>query len=96
MTGIQQTAFDRAAEVVLRRFGQELKLADGHPALTPAEPLISGRLGFSSFSFVRAVIAVEDEVEVELADDVFDTVHRCGTIGDVIGVVTRALEQEGR
>ncbi|MEO3783703.1 acyl carrier protein [Actinocorallia sp. B10E7] len=89
MSGMTTT--DRALEVVLRQFGQELKLAADDPALTPEEPLVSGRLGFSSFSFVRAVIAIEDEVEVELADEVFDTVHRCGTIGDVIGVVARAL-----
>lgn len=90
MSGMTTT--DRALEVVLRRFGQELGLAADDPALAPEEPLVSGRLGFSSFSFVRAVIAVEDEVEVELADEVFDTVHRCGTIGDVIGVVARALD----
>jgi acyl carrier protein len=87
---------DRSQEVVLRIFGRELGLPPDSPALTIDEPLVSDRLGFSSFSFVRAVIAVEDEVEVEFADEVFDTVHRSGTIGDVVRVVRDALARAGK
>jgi acyl carrier protein len=84
-----------ALDVVQRVFGHELGLAPGSPALDASEPLISDRLGFSSFSFVRAVIAVEDEVGEELADEVFTAVHRSGTIGDVARVVAEALAAPG-
>jgi acyl carrier protein len=84
-----------ALDVVLRVFGAQLGLPPGSPGLEEAEPLVSGRLGFSSFSFVRAVIAVEDEVGTEIADEVFNSVHRNGTIGDVARVVAQALGQEG-
>lgn len=82
-----------ALAIVQRVFGRELNLPADSPVLDPSEPLASDRLGFSSFSFVRAVIAVEDEVEVELADDVFNAVHRSGTIADVARVVGAALGQ---
>ncbi len=85
----------RALKVVQRVFGEELGLAAGHPALDATEPLVSDRLGFSSFSFVRAVIAVEDEVGEELADEVFSAVHRSGTVGDVARVVAEALVAAG-
>lgn len=85
----------QALDVVQRIFGEELGLAPGHPALDPAEPLVSDRLGFSSFSFVRAVIGVEDVVGEELADEVFTAVHRSGTIGDVVRVVADALATVG-
>ena len=84
-----------ALDVVQRVFGHELGLAPGNPALDASEPLISDRLGFSSFSFVRAVIAVEDEVGEELADEVFTAVHRSGTIGDVARVVAETLAAAG-
>ncbi len=86
---------DTATEIVRRVFARELDITDSDEALDPHEPLVSDRLGFSSFSFVRAVIAVEDEVGVELADEVFATVHRNGTIGDVARVVAQALAQAG-
>ena len=38
---------------------------------------------------------VEDEAGVELADEVFETVHRNGTIGDVARVVADALAKAG-
>jgi acyl carrier protein len=87
------TGAGRALEVVLRAFGNELGLPPESPGLDAAEPLVSVRLGFSSFSFVRAVIAIEDEVGIELADEVFNAVHRSGTIGDVARVVAQALGQ---
>lgn len=85
------TGPDSALTIVQRVFARELNLPADSPLLDPGEPLASDRLGFSSFSFVRAVIAVEDEVEVELADDVFNAVHRNGTIADVARVVGAAL-----
>lgn len=91
MTSRDQTA----TEVVRRVFARQLELAEDSDALEPDEPLVSDRLGFSSFSFVRAVIAVEDEAGVELADEVFETVHRNGTIGDVARVVADALAKAG-
>lgn len=91
----QGAASIRALEVVRRLFGRELGLEPGHPGLDADEPLVSDRLGFSSFSFVRAVIAVEDEVGEELADEVFTAVHRSGTIGDVARVVAEALDAAG-
>jgi hypothetical protein len=39
------------------------------------------------------VIAVEDEVGEELADEVFNAVHRNGTIADVARVVAVVLGQ---
>jgi acyl carrier protein len=86
---------DVATKVVRRVFAEQLGLTADSEVLAPEEPLISGRLGFSSFSFVRAVIAVEDEVGVELADEVFMTVHRNGTIGDIARVVAEALVKAG-
>ena len=87
------TQFDSALAVVQLVFGRELNLPEGSGVLDAAEPVASDRLGFSSFSFVRAVIAIEDEVGVELADDVFNSVHRNGTIGDVARVVAASLHQ---
>lgn len=89
-----ETAARSPLDVVLDVFGRELGLPADSPGLEAAEPLVSGRLGFSSFSFVRAVIAIEDEVGVELADEVFNSVHRNGTIGDVARVVAAALGWE--
>ncbi|MGF7235296.1 MAG: phosphopantetheine-binding protein [Frankia sp.] len=89
------TTLSSATEVVRRVFGRELDLPPDSAALDATEPLVSDRLKFSSFSFVRAVIAVEDEVGVELADDVFMAVHRNGTVGDVTRVVADALDREG-
>jgi acyl carrier protein len=86
---------DAALGLVQSVFARELSLPPDHPALGPDRDLAARELGFSSFTFVRAVIAIEDEVGVELADDVFAAVHHNGTVRDVARILEAACAREG-
>ena len=55
--------------------------------MTPESRLV-GDLGMTSFDLVNAVVAFEDEFDIEISDD---NIKNIQTIGDIIAELEKAL-----